>query len=465
VNEKRWWIGIIAGGVLAAGGLGTLIYLQFGKIEQARANVATLKSNIESSRKLIEGTAALEREVIVLRELTEVMQSILPDNDDVNNLVRTLQKFSEDSGVRISGLKKKNFDNKRDKNDFDKVGYTISLEGDAFQFLDFLDLVEGHSRFMKVPSFRITGAQRTQLEKEGVPSHKVSIDVETYVYEPKKDQKLVKIDGFDRKRDLLLGEINRRRESLMVATYQYRGARGRRDPWIDPRVPALAESQSQLTVQQQMDLVQSLFERTQVVLAKWEEVKKADNVIKEMMLRAEVEEGLSALEEDIRRAQSEHQIAYLPSVKRFQAEIVDPLTDLRGNLTIVSGGKGPSETQLREIEATMLTHQAAGEYKLVLDAFAAIDNRLALVENDPLRKPLVDRLKELAYEAHTVLDFEKVKLDVGAVVLIEDAQPMALINGKSLSVGDMLNEELVIRAIHRDEIEFIFRGLVFARRF
>src|SRR5262245_30338382 len=117
MNTKRWWIGIIGGGVLAAAGLGLLIYLQYGDIERARTEVASLKSSIQSASKLIEGTAAMEREVIVLREISEVMKEILPDTDDVNNLVRTFQKFSEDSEVRISGLKKKNAD-PRDKSEF-----------------------------------------------------------------------------------------------------------------------------------------------------------------------------------------------------------------------------------------------------------------------------------------------------------------------------------------------------------
>jgi hypothetical protein len=42
---------------------------------------------------------------------------------------------------------------------------------------------------------------------------------------------------------------------------------------------------------------------------------------------------------------------------------------------------------------------------------------------------------------------------------------VALINGKSMTIGDMLNPEMIVRAINREEIEFIFRGVVFARRF
>ena len=115
--------------------------------------------------------------------------------------------------------------------------YTLSLEGDAFQLLDFMNMIESHKRFMRVPTFRIQAAQRTQMEKEGVIAHRIQLDVETFVYEPKKDQKTVKIDGYDRKRDLLLGEIQRRRQDLALMPFSYRGQRGRRDPWIDPRVP------------------------------------------------------------------------------------------------------------------------------------------------------------------------------------------------------------------------------------
>lgn len=464
MSERRWWIGILAGGGLCAAALGTLLYFQFAHVEEARNEVAGLRASIDSSRKLIEGTGGLEREVIVLREISEVMKGVLPDTEDVNNLVRTLQRFSEESQVRISGLKKKS-ENSREKSDFDKVAYTLSLEGDAFQFMEFLDMIESHSRFMRVPNFRITAAQRTQMEREGVPAHKVQVDVETFVYEPKKDSKPVKIDGYDRKRDLLLGEINRRKQGLTVATYSYRGARGRRDPWIDPRVPVVGDNESALSVQQQMDIVQELFARTQSVQAQWEDIKKAENVIQEMLARSELDAALTRLEEDVRRIQAEKSVRYVPSERRLSTEIVDVITALRAQVQKTTVVSGPSESQLKEIEDTMLRHQAKAEYKLMLEAFKVVEKEIALAEADPLRKPIVDRLKTLVHEAHTVIDFEKLDLVVGGVVLIEGVEPAVLINGKTLGRGDMLGNEVIIRSIGRDEVEFIFRGVVFARRF
>jgi Tfp pilus assembly protein PilO len=466
MSERKKLFLVLGAGLLCAGGLVALNIWQSGQIEESRSKVAGIQSNIDSARSLVESTPPLEREVIVLRELGEVMRGILPDTDDVNNLVRTFQRLSEESGVRISGLKKKTDNaNKRNTADFDRVAYTLSLEGDAFQLLDFFDLIESHSRFMRVPNFRITAANRNDLEKLGVPAHKVTLDVETYVYEPKKDVKPVTVEGYDRKRELLLGEIERRKESLQVSAYVYRGARGRRDPWIDPRVPVLLESMTLLSVQEQMELVQKLSDRIEEVFKTWEQVQKAENVIIEMMARAQMEEQLARLEEDVRRVVSERSIAYVPSQTRLQDEVIDRLNELRGKLVASDIGRGPSETQLREMERTMVAHRASGEYQLMLEAFGSIDNRLTAIETDPLRRPLIDRLRDLAYEARTVIDFEKVQLDVGGVVLIEGGAPIVMINGRSLSEGDLIGQDLIVRSIRRDEIEFIFRGIVFARRF
>ena len=50
------------------------------------------------------------------------------------------------------------------------------------------------------------------------------------------------------------------------------------------------------------------------------------------------------------------------------------------------------------------------------------------------------------------------------VVLIEGGAPIVMINGRTVSEGDLLENDLVVLAIRREEIEFIFRGIVFARR-
>jgi hypothetical protein len=468
MSQKRWWIALLGGGTTAAGGLGALIYFAYGDIAQARENVASLRTSIETSRKLLTGTGQLEREVIVLRETEEVIQEILPDEQDINNFVRDLSDFKEDTGVQITALKKKTENaaaRNKEKTDFDKVGYQLQFQADAFQLLAFLDKIESHSRFMRVPEFKLSAAARRQVEDEGKPEHKVQMDIETYVYRPQDGPKTVKIDGYARKRELLLGEINRRRQALTVPSYSYRGQRGRRDPWVDPRVPAQAQEASGITVEQQIQIVQGLIDRTQAVVALWEEVQHPDSIITEMTQRAELEQLLAKLEEDVRRELESGAIRFVPAERQLQVNVVAPITSVRNALSNIEQGKGPTKEMLTELISTMNHHFEAGEYELAIGAFDAVAGRLDLAEKDPLRRPLAVELRRLNVRAHDMLDFSKISIDIKAVAIGEGSAPVALINGHTLGEGDLVDSELVIRSIRPGAIEFVFRGMILERRF
>ena len=465
MNEKRLWIGIIAGGSLAAIGCGFLVHMEYGNIDTAKQAVANLRGEISASRKLLTGTTELEREVIVLRETEETIKEILPDEQDVNNLVRDLSRFKEDSGVQITGLKKKPPEiGKKDSADFDKVAYQLTFEAEAFQLMDFMDRVETHSRFMRIPNVKLTAATRKQNTEYKIPAHKVQMDVETYVYQPQSGPQPVKIEGYDRKRELLLGEINRRRQALMIDDYEYRGPQGRRDPWVDPRVPADGPD-SGLPVEEQIRIVQDMVERTAAAIETWEAVKSAGNVIVEITKRAELEQQLSSLEEDLRRELDREGIRFVQSKRRLQLEVVEPLEALKDEITESEGGHGPSRDALRELYVAMWNHVSMGEYQLAIDAFSTVEDRLGLAEVGDIRQPLINKLRKLNSTAHIAADFSKIDMEIRGVAVMEGVPPVALINGKTLGEGDLLGDELVIRSIRPGAIEFIFRGLILERRF
>lgn len=118
---------------------------------------------------------------------------------------------------------------------------------------------------MVIPSYSITSASRQQVEDDGQALHKIQLDVETYSYVPKGAVKAVRIEGYERKRDLLAGEIARRRNALTLTTFNYRGARGRRDPWVDPRVPLLDGEPNAPSVPEQMAIIDDLSRRVKVL--------------------------------------------------------------------------------------------------------------------------------------------------------------------------------------------------------
>ncbi len=461
-ENKVWAIVFGIGGVMGLG-LGALIYLQSEDLVKSEAEVEALRGQVATSRKLIEGTSALEREVIVQREMSQHIRTILPDEEDMNNWVRTIQDFSDDSGVRIRGLKKKPDDPRAKGGAFDNVTYTFTLEADAFQYLDFLDLVETHERFMRVPKMKISAAKRDSVEERGFAAHKVQVDIETFVYDPNNESAPVKIDGYERKRDLMLGEINRRRQDLTFSAFTYRGARGRRDPWVDPRVPV--EGGSALSVPEQMDIVQDLYLRVQAVKEQYVLVEDAQNVIEEMMARDDLEVMLLSLETDVRRLEAENSITYLPSQRRMQLEVVDALFTLRGSLASVEGTRGPSVERLREVLSAMDGHLMDDEYELALDTFSLVAEQLDYIDEDPLRRPFVQKLRRKALVARIVREFEDFEIDVSGVATMEGSPAVATINGRSMQVGDMLTGDLLIHEIRSNEIQFIYRGVVLARRF
>ena len=150
MSEKKRWIILVSLSLLVAIGLGVMIFMQYKKIDERRDQIASLKTNIEKDRETIKKTPDLIKEVIIQRETDVTIKEILSDDEDINNFVRTLRKFEEDSGISISSIKQQRGRNRKGKEDFGRVGYTLNFDADAFQLMSFTSLVESHSRLMSV---------------------------------------------------------------------------------------------------------------------------------------------------------------------------------------------------------------------------------------------------------------------------------------------------------------------------
>lgn len=459
-ENKRWYIFGGSSLVLAAG-LGTLLYYQNKGIQERRAEVAALSKRIEEDKKLLQQTPELVKKVIIQRETDAVVKGILSDEKDVTDLARTLNMFSQESGFNLSSVKDGTRSTKKSKEDFERVSYTLAFDADAFQLLTFLNKIESHKRFMSVTAFKLQAASRNEYTQDALPRHRVTLDLETYVYAPTGNAAEVKIDHYDKKKELLISEISKRAAELRVPYYEYRGQRGRRDPWIDPRVPV--NGGEQLPIEDQIALVDGLIERATEIQKVWEEARNAENLIQTMKLRADLEQKLALLEEEIRRVDAGGLLVFVPALRRFDKSVVEVVSTVREQMNKGDGGAGPSTALLRETSEAMERHIGAQEYELALAAYATIESRLGLADQDPLKEPLVRSLRELKHLADTVIAFEKIEIQVGGVALYEQRPPVALINGQAYSEGDLLGEELIVHNIRPDQIEFAFRGLILAR--
>ena len=460
--EKKKKVLFIGGSLLLAAGLGTLIYFQHEGIERRRVEVAQLKKSIEEDKKILQETPDLVKRVIIQRETDGVIKEILSDEKGVNELSRTLSRFAQESGFTFTNVKEDSRANKKSKEDFERVSYTVSFEADAFQLLAFLNRVESHARFISVTALKLSAAGRNTYVADSVPRHRITLDLETYVYAPTSNLKDVKIDQYEKKRDLLVSEISKRAAEVRVPVYEYRGQRARRDPWIDPRVPV--DGGPTMPIEEQIALVDGLAEKATEIAKLWEEARAADNLIKTMKLRNDLEERLALLEEEIRRVDAGGLLVFVPAMRRYDKGVVEVVATVRDQMQSGDGGGGGASTALlRETFEAMDRHIQAQEYELALQAHNTVESRLGIADQDPVKEPLVKNIRALKHLADTVLAFEAIPLDVQGVALYEGRDPVALINGEPFTEGEMLGDELLIHAIRTDQIEFAFRGLILAR--
>jgi hypothetical protein len=182
-----------------------------------------------------------------------------------------------------------------------------------------------------------------------------------------------------------------------------------------------------------------------------------------MKLRADLEAKLGLIEEEIRRVEAGGLLVLVPAVRRFDKSVVGVVTNVRDQMSKGEAGGGPSTALLRETAEAMERHIDIQEYELALAAYATIESRLGVADQDALKEPFVKSIRELKHLADTVIEFEKLELDVDGVALHEGRDPVALINGQSYTEGEILGEELIVHNIRPDQIEFAFRGLILAR--
>lgn len=450
----------VAGGVALTAFLGGVIYFEREHIAELNAEAEGIEGQISTAQTLVRGTPDLVKKVVIQRETDAVAAQILPNEEDINNFVRTLRSFEEQSGVRITAVKKKPLSS-REKRDFDRVVYQLTFEGSAFGLLSFIHSVEGDSRFMSVPSFKLAAATRDKVNDSGEALHRVTLDVETYVYEPQKGPAAQRIDGYDRKVEQLAAEIDERRDGLQIQPYEYLGQRGRRDPFVDPRTPADSLDGPLMTIEEQLAAVDGLVERAIELQAFWESYRNLEDFQSRVEAGVTFEELLFKLEEDVRIVKVEGSLKHMPAEYTFRTEVVPVVDDLRTAMGESLYGQGPGEALLKEALGVIGDHLLLGEFELALAALSPLEAGLDRAAEDPERAPLVAELRDLEWRARTAMDFDDLELEVGGVIVGDTS--VALIDGRSVTEGEMVAPDLFVRTIHADQVEFIFRGVALSR--
>ncbi|MDE0891379.1 MAG: GspMb/PilO family protein [Planctomycetota bacterium] len=444
-------------------GLSGMVWRSNTGISESRQEAEELAERILAERARLVQNPGLEQDVLVFREISGRMAAILPDEEGLNDLVRSLQGFSEDSGVNIRSLRRAARRGvPKHVEDFREVSYSLELEGDTFELLAFLDLVERHDRFLRVPRLKIDAARR-QFERgdDGSIKHTIRLDVETFVFEPGSEAEPVAIEWADWKLDRLRGEVSERRRALEPQEYDYRGRRGRRDPWVDPRrekSPRREEAQPD-----QSEALVGLSERVADAWSSWRALGAVESSLEEARLSEELEVKVVGLETETRRLSLSQGAATSELDSKEEQSVLASLRELRLTLDEARGNRGPSIAHLREVHSAMEAHAERGEHALALQAFSVLEPDLSWLAEDEDREPLVVALRAAAASSGAVVEFDALGFSPDGVAIL-NGNAAVLIAGRPIIAGESLSEEVVIRSVTSSEVVFEFRGVAIARR-
>jgi Tfp pilus assembly protein PilO len=460
--ERRTSLMILgAAGLVAASGVAASV-LCHKAIRAEEAKLVDLRAEIGKARDKVAAIPDREREAIIARENLEEVAKILPDDTQVELFVKRLQDFQQETEVGIASLE--NVSPKRQTGKaIHPVGYRINLDGNLWQFLAFLARLESYERFVRVPRFKISSGPRPKNGDYEAVKHRVQVEVETFAYNRGKgDGKRAQIPHYEKRKAELAEEIAKAREKIEDVPYEYRGPRGRRDPMIDPRLPSATAGGAGLPLDEQSSLLERLRAEVEKLRAEVDRFRTTGNLIERAELRRAISTKIAALTDEIGKTEREGKIAYLPLARRFRREVAEGVAEARRAFEAVMA-EGPTVEELKAVARSMREALATGDLAAALDRYALVSERLRSVEADPTRAPLAAEIRELERRARLAEEFSRLKIVISGVVVRPDGA-VAVINGRTVTEGDMLDDDLFVRRIGVEEIEFQYRDLVIARK-
>ena len=187
---------------LACGG----VYYAQGQIEEVEANVTAKQLEVAAANAKIAKIPSLEREVVILREGLDEYVKILPDNSQLEEFLRMVNRFDNQSGVRGLGLQKKPAKILRrgqKQGKFTPIEYTYEMTATLWQGLRFMNLIENFERFVSITEFSIEPGESSAgvVETiEGEAVHKIKITMQTYQYNRPGKADDVEIANYDERK-------------------------------------------------------------------------------------------------------------------------------------------------------------------------------------------------------------------------------------------------------------------------
>ena len=110
----------------------------------------------------------------------------------------------------------------------------------------------------------------------------------------------------------------------------------------------------------------------------------------------------------------------------------------------------------------MKTDLETGEMQAARDRFDAVQDRLRVPPEDD-RAAMVDRLRDLYVRAGIAIEFSSQRLDISGVVVNEQGRSGLILNGSVYQEGDYISDELLVKDVGSEQIEFVYKGFTLVK--
>ncbi len=468
LTEKQLMLAIAAGGLVLAGAAFGGVYWARGCIEEENLRISDLDRKIQDAKKKKANVKKDEEDVIILRENVTEYAKILPPQSELTDFARTINNFVMSSGVGIKSLTPVNTRGSRKA--FSNFSYKMSLTGTLWQFMRFMNSFESYKRFVRVRDFSLTAGKGAGFDQN--VEHGYSMTVQTYVYNKSAGGKPVQIPKYNVKRDRLREEIVKARANIKIDTYHFKGDRMRRDVFVDPR-PLQREggddrgsTGSAPSLKEQLKIVNDLSVQVADLDKKYEEAQNPSiPVIVRYELLDKVRKGSLAIAGTIETVQDQGQIRFPAYRLKFQKDVIDPFGKLQRKFE--DGGAkdniGIPLEELSELQKQMEDDLERGHLADAKSRFASLSNKLDFPKDDP-RRPIAEHLIEMSRKATVALEFQTLRLKVTGIIIVDGGLSTAIINGKTYQEGDAVGDNLFLKALGEETIEFLYKGVIIGMR-
>jgi len=467
LNEKQLLLLTIGVTVLLLGGLGWLIWSDLQAVGDEEAKIEQLNQQIASAEKEIATIPACEAQVIADREIADREVTFLPSEDDIESFWEVLERFADESGVRISEIAPSRARARAKKGPIQTVSQLMTVRGTVDEFLRFINLVENYDRIINVTEYTITASKKP--DDDGKFRHGIKLALTTFTYSKQIASTIVSIPQYEKKRQM--PEVKRWLSKIKIQekeSYTLRTSLGRRDPFVSARREVDVEDGPEAGADRERAeaLLENLTESLQTLKSGLEEedvLRKRKDIFR---LGQAIKDNRQNMNELVRRIEQMRQDKIFRDprlAERFRQEVLDPFERLRQRIQAADTQRPPmSRDEVKARYDAIAKHFDERKWdevnKGVRVFFDMTHDGEHVVEE---ARPIVENIADMLRRSGVIREFEKRKIEITTIIYSPNGLSLAIINGKSKSEGDALDTDgrVIIAEVGEDYVIFETEGV------